>query len=228
MINNLILLTGTDDFRLHERSRFYRKAFQKKYQNGEIKVLTSESSFADLENPVLTPNLFGEKRCVFLESFWNPKKFERAEKTKFFEKLPEMLNSVSVICLEPSLDKRMKWSKFLLKNTKIETFDSMDEFSLLQWISEYAKKNGGIIKQSEARILLTRCGENLWNLSHEIDKLVMSSENEVSSKLIKELTIPHPKAIIWEFTESLSKKNLEGAMRCFNQLLEAGNQSTRF
>ncbi len=222
MIPNLLLLTGADDFRLCQRVRFYKKAFRGKYPNGEIEVFETDNSFEDVENSVLTPNLFGERRCVFLEGFWTPEKFETAEKAEFFKKLPEFAESVTVFVVEPSLDKRLKFSKFLLAHAKVETFEPLDEANLLHWIKDYTEKKGGKIDHRDSKILLFRCGENLWNLSREIEKLIIAGDGVITEALIKELTIPHPKTIIWSFLENLSKKNITGAIKDFRILLHAG------
>jgi DNA polymerase III delta subunit len=127
MIKNLILLTGEDSYRLKNRLTFYKKAFQKKYSNGEISFLEKENSFNDLENNVFTPNLFGEKRLIICENFWNSEKYELAEKTKFFKKLPNYETECSLIISAPKLDKRLKFSKFLLTNARTEKFEKLAE-----------------------------------------------------------------------------------------------------
>ena len=222
MIHNLILLTGKDDFRLHEKIKYYRNAFRQKYSNGEIETFTNENAFKDLENSAFTPNLFGEKRCIITENFWTSETFELAKKSQFFEKLPNVSDDVTLFIIEPSLDKRLKSSKFLLNNAKIETFEPLDETHLLEWIRSYTQKNEGKIAHREAKILLYQCGENLWRLSREIEKLTLAGDGIITEQFIKELTIPHPKAIIWEFTETLSRKNIPGAIRKLHDLLHAG------
>ncbi len=222
MIKNCILLTGEDDFRLRERAKFYKSAFQQKYPEGEITLLEKGNSLHELENIVFTPNLFGGRRLVILDSFWDTEKFEQAEKTKFFEKLPEFENQCTAIIIDPKLDKRTKYSKFLLDQAKVEPFDCFDEEQLVRWIGQYAEKKGGKILQAVAHTLLKRCGENLWNLSREIEKLIQAGDGEITDKLIAELTIPHPSVVMWDFLESLSKKSVQLSMKRFNDLLESG------
>ena len=222
MISNLILLTGKDTYRLHERVKFYEKSFREKFLNGEVEQFSQEHSLREVVNTVLTPSLFGEKRCVILEEFWNAEKFEEAEKNKFFEALSDFTDQATIFVIEPSLDKRLKFSKFLLKNAKVETFDPLDEMSLHAWIKEFVKKRNRSIPHQESNLLLHRCGENLWNLSRELEKLSMATDTEITKDLIMQLTIPHPKAIIWEFTEKLSKKNVHESLRALRELLYAG------
>ncbi len=223
MIPNLFLLTGPDDFRLHQRFQFYKSGFFTKYPEGEYSVLKNETPFADLESIALTPSLFGEKRFVLLDSFWTPEKFEQAEKSGFFDHLTQMADSVTIFCIEPQLDKRKKFSKYLLANTKTEIFETLDEGNLVQWVLEYTKSQGGDLKFQEGSLLVRRCGDNGWNLAREIEKLITAADGEtISAQLIEDLTIPHPKMVIWDFTDCLSRKNIPGAMKALSILLDSG------
>lgn len=227
MIKNLIILTGEDDFRLRERVKLYKTLFRKKYPDGEIESFDQEHTFRDLENSVCTPNLFGGKRLIFTEGFWNTDNFEKSEKTKFFEKLPSFEDTCSLIVVEPKMDKRLKSSKFFLgagkkpAAGKVETFDALDDNQLIQWILKYTPSQDGSIDRSTAQFLVRRCGHNLWNLSQEIQKLVLMKDGTISQTLIEQYTIPHPDAVIWDFLEQLSKQNLSAALKQFHTLLES-------
>jgi DNA polymerase III delta subunit len=222
MIKNLILLTGDDDFRLRERVSFYRKAFGQKYPNGTIGILEKDRLFSDLENMCCTPSLFGEKRLIITEEFWTAEKFEQAQKSDFFEKLPNFIDEITLLSVEMKLDKRLKCSKFLLENVKKEEFHSFDEMQTVRWIEQYTKKKGGIISHHSAQELFDRCGLNLWNLSREIQKLLTAGENEITSSLIQALTLPHPSIVLWTFLENLSKKNVQRAMKTWKEILLSG------
>ncbi len=225
MIENFLLLTGEDDFRLRERIRFLKNKFREKYPDGEIQSFDSESEWMHFETSVITPNLFGGKRLIFTESFWNSEHFEQASKRQFFDRLPEFIDSCTVVSVEPKLDKRLKSTKFFIgdsKNTsvgKVENFDLLSENETLQWIQIYAKKKGGTIDTRCSQVLLRRCGVNLWYLSSEIDKLVLVDEGVITESLIEEMTLPHPEALIWGFLEQVSKGNLEQSLKSFHTLL---------
>jgi len=223
MITNLLLLTGEDDYRLQERAKFYRTAFRKKYPDGEIEFFDEGRGMKDLENAVLTPNLFGGKRLAVCEGFWDTEKFEQAEKSQFFKKLPEFSDTCTLLVTESKLDKRLKVSKFLLAQARVEKFDPLDEIGVLTWIENYCVKNMGKISRHVAKKLLDRCGENLWNLSRELQKLITAGEGEVIESLIEELTLRHPKLEIWDFLGDLSRRNARGAIERFRNLLEGGS-----
>ncbi|PID70623.1 DNA polymerase III subunit delta [bacterium DOLZORAL124_38_8] len=222
MIQNLVLLTGTDTFRLKERINFFRTKFAEKHPDGEIIFFDDSTEFPDLENAVLTPNLFGGKRLIFCENFWNTDKFQKAEKVQFFEHLPNNADTVTLIVSEPKLDKRLKGSKFLLKNAKTETFEPLPEYELGQWIQKTAKQHDAFISNANAQFLLNRVGPDLWNLSQEIQKLATANNGEITKESIETQTIANPQSQIWGFTEALSQKNTALALHRFHELLQSG------
>ena len=232
MIENLILLTGEDTFRLQERLRVLKVGFRKKYPDGEIKIFETPLRGSGHENRAelqklyeltCTPNLFGGKRLAICEEdWWNPEKFDEAD--SFFQALPHNADTASVLIIQPKLDKRTKWSKFLLENARKEVFDPLDEASLLRWMEQRAEKFGAILSRKEALFLMERCGTDLWHLASEIEKLAMAADEKIISQhLIKHLTLPHPQLEIWGFLDHLSQKQTAKAIVKFRSLLGMGN-----
>lgn len=233
MIVNLLLLTGEDTYRLHERLRFLRDGFRKKYPDGEIETLTSPergdghdqiAALTELQNTVCTPNLFGGKRLAICEAgWWSAEKFDAATKNGFFESLPGMADCATLLVCQPKLDKRLKWSKFLKEHARVENFDPLDEQELLRWLEEFTEKNGGKIGRNEVRTLIDRCGTNLWHLTSELQKLIVATDGTaITTELIKKLTIASPELEVWDFLEQLSRGNTTAAIDQFRSLLQMG------
>lgn len=223
MIKNLVLLTGEDSYRLSKKLKFYQTKFREKYANGEINLLEKGNNYSDIENSVFTPNLFGGKRLIICDSFWDSEKYELAEKNKFFTKLPDYTEECSLMIVAPKLDKRLKFSKFLLKNAKTEFFEKLAENELIRWIEKFTEKNTGNISRENARKLWQRCGDNLWTLSSEIKKLIFAENSgEITGENIEKLTQANPQLEIWDFLKNLSQKNALAAIGKFRDLLISG------
>lgn len=231
MISNLILLTGEDTFRLHERLRVLKKGFLKKYPDGELRIFetpqrgdghNNKESLAQLNDLVCTPNLFGGKRLALCEkNWWNPEKFK--ESVSFFQKLPENSENSTLLIVQPTLDKRTKWAKFFLENSRIEEFPLLDESNLLRWIEQRTEKLGNTISRNNAKFLINRCGTNLWNISSELEKLVTASGTKpISQEIIESLCLPQPQIEVWDFLEKLSRSDTRGAIERFRSLLTIG------
>lgn len=223
MIKNLVLLTGEDSYRLNNRLKFYTQKFREIYPQGEISFLDKENSYLDLENIIFTPNLFGGKRLIICEKFWDADKFEQAEKKDFFTKLPDYSEECTLIIVSPKLDKRLKFSKFLLNKARTEKFDLLEENELVRWIEKFAEKNQGKISRKNAQMLAQRCGNDLWLLSNEIKKLIFASDSrEILAENIKNMTKANPQLEIWDFLKNLSQCNAPAAIQKFRDLLTAG------
>jgi DNA polymerase-3 subunit delta len=223
MIKNLVLLTGEDSYRLSARLKFYKQKFREIYADGEIVLFEKEHSYADLENSVFTPNLFGGKRLIICDNFWNSEKYEKAEKKKFFTKLPDYEAECSLLVVAPKLDKRLKFSKFLIANARTEKFEKFAENEVIRWIEKFTEQNEGIISRENARKLWQRCGDDLWTLSSEIKKLIFAENSrEISWENIEKLTQPNPQLEIWDFLKNLSQCNAPAAIGKFRDLLTSG------
>lgn len=223
MINNFLLLTGPDAYRLGARKNFYIKAFRQKYPDGEVERFETKSDFNDLSNAVLTPNLFGGRRLLIAEDFWTPEHFEQAEKVDFFTALDQSTD-LTLICSESNLDKRTKAAKWLLKNAKVELFEHLSEGEIVSWLQQQEPTLG----RTEALKLLSRCGENLHNLSQEIQKLSLMAEGSpITVELIEQHTLAHPKVVLWDFLADLSQKRAPAALQKFKHLRESG-ESTHY
>lgn len=209
MLKNFLLLSGENDFLLRQRKRFYEQAFRQKFTSGETTKFEESDSFTTMQSAVLTPNLFGGKRLVFLEAFWTPDKFEQAEKADFFTQLETLQDQVTVISVEPKLDGRLKWSKALKKTAKVEIFAHLkDDFELKNWFEDYAQKIQLQLTSVQIAWLVENLGHNLWHISRELDKLsALAAGEALSDETIKKTVIPNPDKEIWGFLESFSARN---------------------
>ncbi len=222
MIANFILLTGEDDYRLQARKNFYRDSFSKKYPEGSIEYFDVENTFAEIQNTVFTPSLFGGRRLILTEDFWTPDIFELAQKSDFFSHFAEMADSCTIIALEPHLDKRTSCTKFLLKEAKIESFDPLEKPEILCWMQDFVQARGGKLAPSVSQKLLDRCGEDLWHLSRELEKLITAGRGEILEADVQELTLANPSIEIWDFLGHLSRRNSAAALKKFRELLASG------
>lgn len=230
MLNHVRVFTGSDDFRIREKVKLFKAQFQKMYPDGEIHHLEGaenkddrQKAFLELENALYTPNLFGGKRLIFAENFWDKEMFEHAEKANLWKKLPDCADQSSLMIIETSIDKRLKGWKDLLLLVKVETFEPFESTQeLIEWCEAYAQKQGGNLKPPTTDFLIDYCGRNLWNLTREIEKLCHLSEGEpITKAMIKSLCLPHTDTIIWNFLESISQKKTVQALEQFKSLLQS-------
>jgi DNA polymerase-3 subunit delta len=217
------LLTGEDSFRLQKHFSTLKTGFQKKYPQGTIESFSIKSPLSQVLQSILTPSLFTPKRFFVLESFWSKERFEEAQKMKFFEHLAKNTDTAFVLMLEPKIDKRLKFSKFLLKEGKTEAFPQLKEDQIIDWLYRHTNKHGLFMPQNLCAYLVMSCGTDLWTLTKEIEKIdIYLNGAKPTKENIDPLIQKRPQAIIWDFLESVSKKNASRALHHLQSLLAMG------
>jgi len=175
-----------------------------------------------LENTICTPNLFGGKRLVLCEDFFDAEKGAKAMEC-VFPRLAENAENCTVMILAPSLDKRTKWAKWVLENAKVETFEPLEGVSLFNYLEQQAKRWGGGLPRTCAQKLFNRCGDDLWVLTSELQKLIHAAEDGVVQEdMIDTMTRRHPKLEIWDFLEAVSRQDASRAFRLLRDLITTG------
>lgn len=121
------------------------------------------------------------------------------------EKAPELLEGIpettDVIIVEPKLDKRLSYYKFLKKKAEYQEFGELDESGLTRWLVEEAKRRGGTLAQSDARHLVERVGNDQLLLSNELNKL-LAYDPQITRGTIDLLTDLAPQSTIFELLDA--------------------------
>ena len=152
------------------------------------------------------------KKMVVLRSPSASKKFlEEAEKL-----LAEVPETTDVVIVEPKLDKRLSYYKYLKKSTDFQEFPQLDVNGLAQWLVSTAKEQRGSISPSDARYLVERVGTNQQMLSNELEKLLIN-DLKVSRQAIDVLTEPTPQSTIFQLLEAAFAGNDKRAMELYKE-----------
>jgi DNA polymerase-3 subunit delta len=133
------------------------------------------------------------------------------------ELIDSLSDEVELIIYEPAIDKRSKFYKFLLKNTECSEFKNLDGNDLAQWLVKEAEARGGKIDRASAWYLVERVGEDQWQLSNELDKLLLS-EAVISKQLIDDVVEQTPNESIFKLLDAVLAGNQKLALECFDNL----------
>ena len=118
--------------------------------------------------------------------------------------------------VEPKLDKRLAYYKFLKKKTDFREYPELDMNGMAQWLVAEAKSKDGTISLSDARYLAERVGVNQQLLDGEIEKLLLYSP-QITRQTIDLLTEPNPQSTIFELLESAFAGNTRQAIRLYEE-----------
>jgi DNA polymerase-3 subunit delta len=142
------------------------------------------------------PFLVSKKLVVLRAASANKQFAEQAEQV-----LNELPETNDVILIEPKLDKRIVYYKFLKKQTDFREFPELDQHGLAHWLADVAKGQGGSLSSGDARYLVERVGANQQLLSNELEKLLLYSL-KIDRRTIDLLTEATPQSTIFQLLEA--------------------------
>ncbi len=136
----------------------------------------------------------------------------------FTEKVTHLLEGVpdttDVIIVEPKVDKRSSYYKYLKSKTTYQECSELDQYALAHWLAGQATSRGGTLSAKDANYLVERIGTNQLTLGSELEKLLLSSPT-VSRQTIDALTEAAPQSTIFQLLEAVFAKNLNRAFELY-------------
>lgn len=156
-----------------------------------------EVSYERISEAVQSLPFFASRKLVVLHTPGANKQFaEQAE--ALLTDAPEITD---IIIIEPKLDKRTAYYKWLKKNTEFKEYTELDARSLAPWAVQFAKEQGSEISLSDATYLVDRVGANQQLLSNEIRKLALVG-TKITRDTINQLTEPTPQSKIFDLLDA--------------------------
>jgi len=209
----ITILTGTNNFGLRAELRKLVAAFVAEYDDMALERLDGdETGFERLHEALQSLPFLTERKMVVLQAPGNNKQF--AENIESL--LRELPDTTSLIIVEPKLDKRSSYYKFLKKQTGFQEFNELDERGLARWLSDLAKEKQAAISQSDALYLVSRVGTNQQSLASELEKLSLYS-SKIDRKAIEELTPATPQSTIFQLLEAAFAGNTKKASQLYGE-----------
>ncbi len=209
----LYVLTGSNAFGLRAELRRLVDAFVATHGDLALERLDGEEASLDrLRESLESLPFLASKKLVVLQSPSANKDFaERA--VDLLKDLPE---TTDVIVVEPKLDKRLSYYKFLKKTASYQEFNELDEQGLAKWLAAEAKNRGGSLSQSDARYLVERVGVHQQLLANDLEKLLTYSP-QITRQTIELLTELAPQSTIFELLDAALSGNTKRAMQLYAQ-----------
>lgn len=207
----VITLTGSNSFLLKTELDKLTTAFTAEHTDFGLERLDGEEAeFQKLYDALTNLPFLASKKMVVLRNPSADKTFvEQAE--KLLKDLPE---TIDVILVEPKLDKRLSYYKFLKKATDFREFNELDANGLSKWLVEYVKNQKGSLTLGDARFLIDRVGTNQQLLKNEADKLLLY-DPKLTRRTIEVLTEQTPQSTIFELLDAAFAGNQQKALKLY-------------
>ena len=156
-----------------------------------------------------------EKRVVIVKEAQNIKNIEELE-NYIDNPLP---STILVICYKyKKLDKRKKFGKNLSKKALLFESKNLYDNQVPDWIVKYLSEKGTQIEEKAAFMLAEFIGNQLSNISNELDKLILIVKNDkkITAELVEKNIGISKDYNIFEFQQALGKKDILSSYRIAN------------
>lgn len=194
----VITLTGSNAFMRDQTLRQLTADFLAADGDMGLERLDGEEATIERISEALTSLPFlSNKKMVLLRA--------GAANKQFVEQAADLLAAVpettDVIVVEPKLDKRSAYYKYLKAKTDFREFNELDQAGLARWLVQTAKEQGGSLSQSDAMFLVNRVGQNQQLLMNELDKLLLYAP-QIDRDSILALTEAAPQSTVFELLDA--------------------------
>ena len=241
----LIFLYGTDDYRSRKKLNEFKDKFVREIDASGQNIITLEGEKTDFDRireAISASSLLVKKNLVIVKNV-----FENKSET-IFEELSAMIKDKKFLKNEnivifwdrvASGDKLAKGKaalfKILAKEKYAQEFKALSNTEAAAWVKKEAEERGGKISREAAAELCGLTGNDFWQISQEIDKLVNykagqklqigESEKDFQIEVadVKELVSGAFDEKIFALTDAISNKNRALAFKLFEEQLASGN-----
>lgn len=209
MIAMVLVLTGENSFMLQAELRRVVDGFVTEHTDVALEQLDGEEvAFDRMREALQSLPFLASKKLVVLRSASANKEFIESSEAL----LEDLSETTDVVIVEPKLDKRTAYYKYLKKQTEFHEYQELDVPGLAGWLVTFAAELGGTLQRKDAVYLVERVGANQQLLSNDLRKLVDYSPN-VTRQTIDLLTDKTPQSTIFELLDAAlagkSKQALE-------------------
>jgi len=206
-------LSGSNSYALRQAQKSLVDGFVAQHGDIALEQLDGEEASVERLSEALTsvPFLADKKLVLIRQGSANKQFAERAA-----DMLKEVTETTDVIVIEPKIDKRSSYYKYLKKNTDFNEYNELDPGGLARWLSAQAKEKGGALSLSDATFLVTRVGLNQQLLSHELDKLLLYNAT-ITRQTIELLTESTPQSTIFELLDAAFAGNTQKALQLYSE-----------
>ena len=222
---------GDEDYNIElEIKKLKKKLLDKNFASMNFKT-ADNPSFPELISLLRTqPMMFGNLMIVIDCEDYFSKTFEDSQLEELSNALENNIESLCIIfrAILPrnegkKVDSRRKIYKILTKAAQMQEFATFRTYKtedISNWINKEGKKHEITFEKEAALALIEQIGNNLRQLSQEIEKLKLLAypKTTVTKKMVKEICISNED--LFGFADFLLKGNKGQALLEFQKLLE--------
>jgi len=207
----VITLAGANDFALDAELHKLTTAFIAAHGDMALERLDGEEAgFERLQEALTSLPFLADAKLVFIKQGSANKQFTEAAP----ELLADLPQTTTAILVEPKLDKRLAYYKFLKKDSDFREFPELDASGLARWLVQEAVAKNGTLKPADAQFLVSRVGASQQLLASELEKLLLYAP-EITRENIEKLTDATPQSTVFDLLDAAFSGNTKKALALY-------------
>jgi len=222
----IIFIYGPDTFRSRKKLNEIIGEYKKTHKTGlSLSFFDCEerkSAIGDARDEVRQTSIFKEKRLNIVTGLFS----EPSQKEKFLEEVKEFSDSsdIFVVFEDKEVKKTDTLFKSLIKNAKAQEFKKLSGLQLKAWVQKEAEVMGLKIDGSSFDLLLDYSGDDLWQISNEMQKLASYKNGKVVVIAdVKALVRPRIETDIFRTIDAIAQKNKKQALDLIYHHIDNGD-----
>ena len=222
----IYFIYGEDSYRAKRKLEEIISGYKKVHTSGLnlIWIDASEKDFKDFYNNLKITSMFAEKKLIILKNVFSDATFQEdfSENIKNLEDIEDII----IIYEDKAPDQRTKFFKALQKYAKCQEFSYLQPAMIRKWIVYEFERNKTKIDIDAQNLLLNYVGNNLWQMTNEINKLSSYRRGGLIKKEDVELLVkPNIENDIFKTIDALASKDKKLALSLLHKHLDNGDNS---
>lgn len=225
----ILFLYGKDTYRSNQRLKEiivqHQKAEKKElnliyFDFGKLNL--REDDYQRVQDEIQSLSIFYGKKLIIIKNAASNESFQE----KFFKNAKRFINSKDVILFfeEGEVPEKNRLVKFLRNHGSSEEFELLEGEKLKKWAEKEFKGYQTKIDPKALSLLLDFVGNDLWQLSNEIKKIInYKKKQEIEVEDIELLVRPKVEAAIFETIDAIASRNKKRALSLIHKHLERGD-----
>lgn len=156
-----------------------------------------------------------------------PEALSRQEQEELLTYLESPSPTTCLVLAVTRLDLRTKLAAALQKKGVVLRFERLEAASMKDLLHEVARARGKRISPEAINLLIALAGDDLRQTTYGVEKaaLFVGNREEIGPQDIEALVGETRARSIFQLTDAVSTRDLEGALRCLTSLLDNGEQA---
>ena len=219
----LIFVYGQDTFRVREKVRVMKEKFSEKFDKGGMNLVefSNKPVLGEVMQAVQSPPFLGDKRMVVVRDLCGTLKKDQVETwQEGLSKIPESTIVILWEEIDPKKLEKHALYKALSKQSEVHTypFPLLKDAALTQWVVGRVQEMGAQIDRIALTSLVGRVGSDLWQMQHELEKLVAyAGSGMVTNEMVEELVRASFEDQIFQLVDAISHRNANKAIRLLDE-----------